>query len=526
MIMDGVYIHHLTKELKTLLVNKRINKLSVIDNYSFLLSIQGKLELYFSLNPDICHIRINTLELVPSTKTFPLSMSLKKHLESSLIKSIDQYENDRVITISLESQDNLGYINNVFLILEFFGRNANLFLVDENFIIIDCLKRSFVLEDNNQRILVPKMTYVYPTSNKINPFLTDKIIEPNNYQGVSNLVYSEIIYQNDLSIINKNINPQIIKNDKNTYFSCINLIHLPKEVINYPTLSKTLEEYYYARQTTTLQNFEQKLIENFLKKEITKVKHKIEKQKRENEKAKNNLNLKHIGDLLSANLYNVKKNDTKIIVNDFYDNKEITIELNPLINPSKNLENIYNRYKKAKRAVNATYDQIKSSYAELEYLHTIENQLGIAKNHELSEIIEELNLIKKTTKPKKKQKPKLELFEDNKGNQIWVGKNNIQNNYLTHEFAQKSDYFFHVKSAPGSHTILRTKSLDNEVIELAAIIAAYYSKSKYSSNVAVDYTKVSSLKKVPKTKGSFVTYKDYKTVYVTPSIELIKKKTI
>ena len=107
-----------------------------------------------------------------------------------------------------------------------------------------------------------------------------------------------------------------------------------------------------------------------------------------------------------------------------------------------------------------------------------------------------------------------------------VGKNNIQNNYLTHTLAQKTDYFFHVKNAPGSHTILRCEELTPELIKLAGMIAAFYSKNRNSENVPVDYTLIKNVKKVPKTKGSFVTYTNYKTVYVTPDADFINKNTI
>lgn len=526
MIMDGIFTHHLVKELCLELKNKRINKIAVIDNYSFLLYLQGRLELYLSLNPDICHIRINESDIVASTKVFPFSISLKKYLESSLIKDIEQIDNDRIIKLSLETSDELGFKSDVYLFLEFFGRNANLFLVNEDLEIIDCLKKSFVLEDNDQRILVPKMKYSIPADDRINPFITNEIFDTNKYQGVSNLNYTEIIYKNDLKIINTNITPQIITANNKTYFSCIDLSHLNGQKTVYPSLSKLLEEYYQNKLKLTVQNSEQKLLESYLKREIIKVKKKIEKQKQENEKAKKNLNLENIGNLLSANLYKVKKHDKEIVVENFYDdNKEITIILDPLLSPSRNLDNIFNRYKKAKRAVDATLEQIEASHKELDYLYTLENQLEIAKLNDLKDILDELGLVKTQAKPKKKQKPLLEQFKDNNGNTIWVGKNNIQNNYLTHDYAKKDDYFFHVKGVPGSHTILRTTDLTDELIILAATIAAYYSKSKYSSNVAVDYTLVRNVKKVPKMKGSFVTYTNYKTVYVLPDMDFIKKNT-
>ena len=114
-------------------------------------------------------------------------------------------------------------------------------------------------------------------------------------------------------------------------------------------------------------------------------------------------------------------------------------------------------------------------------------------------------------------------YQDSDNNIILVGKNNLQNNYLTHKLASKNDYFFHVQGSPGSHTILKANNPSPETINLAAQIAAYYSKSRYSSNVAVDYTLVRNVKKVPGTKGSFVLYANQKTVFVTPNHEELKK---
>src|SRR5690606_33579495 len=164
--------------------------------------------------------------------------------------------------------------------------------------------------------------YTYPTSDKINPFETNEILDQNNYQGISNLVYAEIIYQNSLEIIKENIIPQIIKAKNKTYFSCINLTHLGGEVSVFPSLSELLEEYYINLKQISIQNSEQKLLENYLKREIIKVRKKIEKQKKELEKAHKNLGLEKIGNLLSANLYRVERNAKSIVVQDFYNNNE------------------------------------------------------------------------------------------------------------------------------------------------------------------------------------------------------------
>ena len=156
MIIDGIFVHHLVNELKGQLTNKRINKIAVIDNTSFLFYLQGKKQLYLNMNPDICHVRMTETEFIASSKQSPLFTAFKKYLESSLIKNVEQIENDRIIKLSFESSDELGFKSDTYLFLEFFGKNANLFITDKDYIIIDCLKKSFVLEENSQRILFQK----------------------------------------------------------------------------------------------------------------------------------------------------------------------------------------------------------------------------------------------------------------------------------------------------------------------------------------------------------------------------------
>ena len=526
MSFDGVFIHHLVSELKASLQNVRINKVHSLDRLSFIFSLSNKKQLLISLNAESSHLRLTTKDFIPSIKTFPLLSILKKYLESSIILEINQYQNDRIVILKLESHNDLGYRQDLTLIIEFFGRNSNLFIIDENNTIIDCLKKSFVLSDNDKRILVPKTPYQFPPDNKENPFTALNFYESNQYQGVSNLLFTEITSQNNLKIITTPTKPQIILSNNKYYFYCFNLCHLGGEVRYFESLSTMLEEYYTKVKQQNIQNIDQKQIENYLKKEINKTQNKLTKQQNELTQAQDNLNLEEVGNLLSSNLYKVKKGDSKITVEDYYhNNQEITIPLNKELSPSKNLEAFFSKFKKAKRTISHLEEQIITTIDEIKYLETLLEQLKISKGADIKEILEELNISKEPPKSKKKQKPQITTFHDHEGNTIFVGKNNLQNNYLTHQLANKTDYFLHVKGAPGSHTILRSDNPTNDTLILAANIAGYYSKLRESSNVAVDYTLVRNVRKVPKTKGSFVTYTNYKTVFVTPDLEFIKKHT-
>ena len=188
------------------------------------------------------------------------------------------------------------------------------------------------------------------------------------------------------------------------------------------------------------------------------------------------------------------------------------------------MNHYYNKYKKAKRTLDISKEQIEKTKNEIDYYKCLLEQLSVAKSPELIEISEELNLRNTKTPAKKKSSPNITIYEDEYNNYIYVGKNNLQNNYLTNTFAKSNDYFFHVQGYSGSHTILRTNNPTDSIINLAAMVAGYYSKGRLSSNIAVDYTLIKYVKKIPGTLGSFVTYTNQKTVFVTPSNEEIEKK--
>lgn len=526
MNIDGVFLHYLIKEIKPTIENVRINKVLFINNDSFVFILGNKKELYISVNSNSSHFRLSKSDYFSSNKPTNFFNILKGKLESSVINEITQIQNDRICKLNITSYDDLGYQDKLNLYFELYGRNSNLILTDENDNIIDAYKRNMPTEDE-KRIILPKYKYFPQLTEKINPFLYDRCEENNVFEGVSQLLFSEITFHKNLSVINQPIKPTIFKVNNKAIFYCFDLKHLECDNKTYfNTLSEMLEYYFLELKQSTSLNNEQMFIDNYLKKEIAKLKVKLSKQEVELNEAKNNLIYQKYGDLLSSNLYLIKKGDTKIIVNDYYNNNEkIQISLNPLLTANKNLEQIYNKYKKAKRTIAHLTEQIPLTKKDIDYYECLTEQLSISKSLDIKEIYEELNIKRGNQKNKKNSKPNITVYTDLLGNTIFVGKNNIQNNYLTHTLANKNDYFFHVQGTSGSHTILRCDELTNEAIETASLIAAYFSKNRLSSGVAVDYTLVKNIKKVPGTKGSFVTYSNYKTAFATPSLEEIKKRT-
>lgn len=523
-MFDGVFIHHLTNELQSI-VGLRINKVNVINENEYFFILQNKKKLFFSINSNNPHIRLTQMDYVNSSKSYNLHLTLKKNLESGIITNIYQHNNDRIIIISVTSFDELGYKKEINLILEFFGRNANIILTNKDMQIIDTLKRLFPTV-NDDRIILPKYIYKFPESNKINPFIENTLLPFNNYEGVSNLCFEEISYLNDLNIIFSQTKPTLIKANK-LFFYCFDLKHIDnQETTYYDSLSSLLENYYLLKNVNNSFNNEQEYLQTYINKEIDKLKNKIVKQQYELNKATENLKYEQIGNLLASNLFKVKKGDTKITVDDFYNNNEpITINLDSQLTPNQNLELVFNKYNKSKRALTFINEQISKSNKDIEYLQCLQNQLLISKSSDIKEIYEELGL--KTNKNQKsKSKPSYLVFTTLDHDTILVGKNNVQNNYITHKLANKDDYFFHVQNIPGSHTILKCSTLNENNMLIAATIAAYYSKYRNATNVCVDYTLIKNVRKVPGINGSFVTYKNQKSIFVHPELEFIKKNTI
>ena len=541
MSIDGCFIHYLTTELNKEILNFKINKIYQPAPLEIVLQLRGKNETGLIVNKQLLisskldHPRIHLLTKKISNPEVPnnFCMLLRKYIERGVIKEIKQYQNDRLIELHINAYNELDDENTYILIFEIMGRNSNIILLNSENTIIDALRKlppSF----DNLRTIIPHAKYNYPSSTKsINPFNKEIPLLLDNLQGVSKQLLNtlnELDNSNILSFLNQEIKPVIFKTEKKLDFYAYPLSNDYEVISTHQTLSEMLEEYYNESLKTV--NYNAVELEKTIQKELKKANIKLSNLTLDLQKAKENLKYSNIGILLQSNLYKVKKGDTKVIVLDYFNNnEELEINLNPLLDPSSNLKAIFNKAKKASNAIVEVKKQIDIVLKEIEYLNTILFQLSIADNKDLEEIKLELSLngyLKSNQKYKKKQQ-KIEFITYKVDDiLIYVGKNNTQNDYLTHKIASSNDYWFHTKNLPGSHVIVKIPENDpnfimsEKLIRAAANIAAYYSTGKTSSRVPVDYTKVRYLKKVPGMKGSFVTLQNQKTIYIDPDINLIK----
>jgi len=340
-----------------------------------------------------------------------------------------------------------------------------------------------------------------------------------HYIGISTISANEIEITN-CDFINKIKTPiqpcVIVENNKIKDFYIHPITHKNYTYKYFDTISEAID--FYSEST----NNEQKIhslksqLLSTINAAIIKLNKKLKIIEEKLESVKDAEQLQIQGELLSANLYKVNKNDTSVIVYNYYDNKDIEIPLDINLSPSENLDKIFKKYHKQKNTINACAEQKESILQDLKYYESILYEIETSETiKELEEIKNEL--IGSSNKTSAKEKLKIQPLKFNiNGFDIYVGKNNIQNDYVTFKLADKEDYWFHVKNYPGSHTVLKLnkKTPTDDILYEAAKLAATHSKLKTSYTVEVDYTQAKHVKKIPGAKPGMVTYTNYKTIVV------------
>lgn len=555
MSYDGTLLRKVTNELQDKLSSGRITKIYQLSSYDLLWMIHAnneKHQLLISASPNYARIHLtNSKKERPDTPP-QFCMFLRKHLEGGIIESITQKDNDRVLTMDILTRNELGDKVTKKCIVEVTGRHANIIVTDPSMKILDAIKHNMPF-DGSERTIFPSAIYQYPPTDKLDPFIKDTTIQVLNKQddvspkwlldtfmGLSPLCANEIIHRREQGqplaqaffTVLDDTNYTLIESKKDYfYYTDLKSISGPRK--HFASANELLDRYYYERDTIDILRQKSKDILKLIKNNIDKQAHKAEKLSRDLRNTNKRENFKIKGELIQANLYNIKKGDTLLQTINYYTNEAIDISLDPKKDARQNMESYYKKYKKLKASIPHLERQIDLAKKEKAYFEELLHQLDYTTIKDIEEIKEELEVNgylknKNKTKKKKKNKPNYDTFYDADGVEILVGKNNIQNDYLTHKLAHHTDTWMHVKNATGSHVIVRQKDdLSETTIRTAAQLAAYYSVMRHSSSVAVDYTLVRNLKKVPGKKGSYVTFKQNKTIYIDPDEEFIiqlKKK--
>jgi len=550
MSFDGNLLRKVTHELNDKIVTGRITKIYQLSAYDLLFMIHAnkeKQQLLISASPNYARIHLTEFNHERPATPPNFCMFLRKYLEGGIIQSIHQNENDRVIVFTIEKRNELGDKTLKKLIVEVTGRHANIIVTDHDYKILESNKHIMPFEGTS-RTIYPGAIYRYPTSDKRNPFIESDVEQfianaseitrhtlLQSFMGFSPIVAEEIAYRYEqgtpiekaFSEVINGYSPCIISVDKD-YFYYTKLESLSGTVKTFDSVNEMLDRYYLDRDTIDVLRQKSKDILKLIKNNLEKQSHKIEKLSKELRNTEKRDQFKIKGELIQANLYSIKKGDTVLRCINYYDNQEIEIPLDPKKDAIENMEKFFKKYKKLRVSVPYLEKQILLAQKEKRYFEELLLQIEHSTIKDIEEIkyeLEQNKYLKKTeVKKKRKIKPNFDTYFSEDGIEILVGKNNLQNQHITHQLAKHNEVWMHVKDAPGSHVVIRKQfPLSEATIRTAAQLASYYSSMKHSSSVPVDYVEVRYIKKVPGRIGSFVTYKNNKTIYIDPDPDFIIK---
>ena len=314
-------------------------------------------------------------------------------------------------------------------------------------------------------------------------------------------------------------------------FSAIPLTLLEDNVKEYTSISQCMEDYYgdKAERDTVKQRVSDLI--RFLGNERSKNVKKLANLQKDLDEAQEADRYRIWGELLFGSLHTVSKGDKTATLVNYYDENQsdIVIPLDPLLNPSDNAQRYFKKYNKYKNSLLVIDEQLIKTHEEITYMESLLQQLAHASLNDIEEIREELvsqgylrDRNKKGKKKKKATKPTLQVFTSSEGIDIYVGKNNLQNEYVTNRLASPNDTWLHTKDIPGSHVVIRSEEFGDATLEEAAQLAAYFSQAKQSSSVPVDCTLIRHVRKPSGSKPGFVIYDHQKTLFVTPDENRIK----
>ncbi len=578
MALDAVAIRAVTGELGCL-VGGRVDKIYQPERDEIVIHIRTREETYrLVISASTAHPRIHlTNSAKKNPATAPLfCMLLRKHIGGGRITAVEQPDFERMVRITIESYTELGELTEKQLTAEIMGRYSNIILIGADGRIIDSIKRIDDTVSSVRRIL-PGEEYTMPpaqdktalidfdVSSEIDlslPIKAEKAIMA-SIAGISPLLAREIIYEvfrtTDViaseintnraagiklaavrladAVRNNKFEPCLItdKNSKKTMdFSAvaINQYESLAKVERYDSINRLVDEFYIKRDRSERLRQKSADLTRLISANIERLSKKINVLKQTLSAAQDCDAFKTYGDLITANIYRLDSRMTEAELENFYDEEcpVIKIKLDPSLSPPQNAQRYYKRYAKSKTAQREAARQLETSRAELAYM---ESTLAMT---EQAETIEDISAIRaelaregyikrqtKRVKNRKEEESKPLHFVSEDGFDIYVGRNNTQNDYLTLKFANSGDLWFHTKDIHGSHTIIKlgtNKDVPPRTIKEAAQLAAYYSKARESSQVPVDYTAVKNVRKPSGAKPGMVIYEGQSTVYVTPKANL------
>ena len=584
MAFDSGMLACTLSEIRRLALGARIEKVYQPERDEIVIqmrSIEGEKKLLINAGSNNPRIGFSAVRRENPQNPPMFCMLLRKYLQGSRLVGVEQAGFDRIAVLEFSGYDEMGFESRKYLIAELMGRYSNLIYTDANKKIVSALK-TLDISNASERQILPGMTYMLPDARgKSDPLGVskeeffelfgkapeDKACEKflvASFMGLSPAVAREIvfratrhtdtpikycdadeIYEEFSSLVSvvkeESFEPTLIYDGaapiEYSFLPLTQYTNCKKE--SFSSVGALLDAFFGERDREQRVRQRAADILKLLTNAESRLNKKLDLQRGELADCEKGNEYKKIGDLITANIYKLSRGDKSVVLDDYenYDDEgnfaRVTVELDSRLSPAANAQRYYKKYTKARNAKEELARQIKIGESELQYIYTVFDALTRAETPtDLLEIRDELYRSGYASRMKnhherKAQTPTVMKFMTDDGMRVLCGKNNLQNDYITHKLAEKGDYWFHAKNTPGSHVLLVTEGKEptDRDFTQAAEIAACYSKAE-GANVAVDYTLAKNVKKVAGGKPGFVIYHTNWTAYVTPDEKKIQSLRI
>lgn len=560
MAFDGITIASIVREMKNQIEGGRIYKIAQPEKDELLLTIKnngGQVRVIMSADASL-----PLLYLTQENKTSPMTapnfcMLLRKHLQNARIVAVNQPMGlERIVKLQLEHLNELGDLCTKYLAIELMGKHSNIIFYDDQNVIIDSIKHISGMVSSVREVLPGREYFIPNTQDKEDPLTASKeeihrvltaVSRPvfkaiyGSFTGISPCIAQEVCYRAGVdadkpsgeltetemdavcsiflqimeAVKEGSFGPNVVyENSQPAEYAAVRLTsYADDKVVLYDSMSELIEHYYAEKNIVTrirqrsvdLRRVVQTAMERNVKKYDLQVKQLEDTQKREKYRI--------YGELLNTYGYGAAEGAKSLEALNYYTNEMITIPLDPTLTAGENAKKYFDKYQKLKRTYEALTTLTQETKEEIEHLASISTALDIAqKEEDLVQIKEELiesGYIRRkggTKRVKITSKPFHYISSD--GFDIYVGKNNYQNEELTFKFATGNDWWFHAKGMPGSHVIVKTNGAEmtDRAYEEAGRLAAYYSQAKGQEKIEIDYTQKKNVKKPNGSKPGFVVY--------------------
>lgn len=577
MAFDGITIANIVSELNHTIVGGKINKIAQPEADELMITVKNnrtQYRLFLSASASL-----PLIYLTGENKQGPLTapnfcMLLRKHIGSARILSVTQPGLERILIFELEHLNELGDICRKKLIVEIMGKHSNIIFCQEDDTIIDSIKHISANMSSVREVLPGRTWFIPHTQDKMDPLImsreafTETVFGKNlpvfkavytSLTGFSPLIAEELCVRSGIDpkrqaqeleeteketlwqttddlvdrIRRQDFSPVIVYQEEEPLeFAAFPLTkYQDQKSVSYESISQVLESYYSMKNKITLIRQKSADLRRIVTTAIERTSKKYELQQKQQKDTEKKEKYRIYGELLNTYGYHLEEGARSLEALNYYTNEMITIPLDEHLSAAENAKKYFDRYTKLKRTEEALNELLEETRSDLEHLESIRTSLDIALDEDdLVEVREELMeygyLRRKGSSGKKKKNVSRPFhYRSSDGFDIYVGKNNFQNDELSFKFASGNDWWFHAKGQPGSHVIVKSngEELPDRTFEEAARLAAFYSKGRQAPKVEIDYTQKKNLKKPNGAKPGFVIYHTNYSMIAEPKIHEIEE---